>query len=125
MALRRFQPVVNRVRAGIVQQPQVAVVQKRYLNIHEYQSSALMEKMGVNVPEGYPASSVAEAVAAANKIGDNEVVIKSQVLAGGRGLGTFTNGLKGGVHVIHTSKVAEYAQQMIGQTLVTKQVKKK
>lgn len=121
MALRRFHPIVNRV-SGFVQQPQIATVQKRFLNIHEYQSSQLMAEMGVNVPDGYPASSVAEAVQAATKIGDDEVVIKSQILAGGRGLGHFTNGLKGGVHVIHNSKVAEYAQQMIGGTLVTKQV---
>ena len=48
----------------------------------------------------------AQAVAAAAKIGDAEVVIKSQILAGGRGLGTFTNGFKGGVHVIKTSQAA-------------------
>lgn len=54
-------------------------------------------------------------------IGDQEVVIKSQILAGGRGLGKFTNGLQGGVHVIKTSEVAEYAGKMLGGTLVTKQ----
>ena len=53
--------------------------------------------------------------------GDEEVVIKSQILAGGRGLGTFTNGFKGGVHVIQSSEVATYADKMLGQTLVTKQ----
>jgi succinyl-CoA synthetase beta subunit len=60
-------------------------------------------------------------VAAAAKIGDDEVVIKSQILAGGRGLGTFKNGFQGGVHVIKTSQVEEYAGKMLGQTLVTKQ----
>ena len=29
-----------------------------------------------------------------------DVVIKAQVLAGGRGMGTFTNGFQGGVHVV-------------------------
>ena len=61
-------------------------------------------------------------MAAAKQIGDDEVVIKSQILAGGRGLGTFTNGLQGGVHVIKTDEVADYASKMLGQTLVTKQV---
>ena len=60
-------------------------------------------------------------MAAAAKIGDDEVVIKSQILAGGRGLGTFKNGFQGGVHVIKTSQVEEYAGKMLGQTLVTKQ----
>merc|ERR550514_1592497 len=93
----------------------------RRLNLHEYQSAALMEAKGVNVPFGLPAKSVAEAVAAANDIGDEEVVIKSQILAGGRGLGTFTNGFQGGVHMIKSSEVATYADKMLGQTLVTKQ----
>lgn len=37
--------------------------------------------------------------------------MKSQVLAGGRGLGTFKNGLKGGVHIVKTSEVEEYASK--------------
>merc|ERR1719506_1697964 len=93
----------------------------RRLNLHEFQSAQLMAKQGVNVPFGLPAKTVEEAVAAANEIGDEEVVIKSQILAGGRGLGTFTNGFKGGVHVIKTSQVAEYASKMLGNRLVTKQ----
>jgi len=96
-------------------------VPRRCLNIHEYQSAQLMESMGVNVPFGLAAKTVDEAVAAAQRIGDEEVVIKSQILAGGRGLGTFTSGLQGGVHVIKTSDVADYAGKMLGQTLVTKQ----
>ncbi len=93
----------------------------RRLNLHEYQSAQLMAEKGVNVPMGIAAKSVAEAVAASSKIGDDEVVIKSQILAGGRGLGTFKNGFQGGVHVIKTSQVEEYAGKMLGQTLVTKQ----
>lgn len=50
-----------------------------------------------------------------------EVVVKSQILAGGRGLGTFTSGLQGGVHVCKASEAAGLAEQMLGQTLVTKQ----
>jgi succinyl-CoA synthetase beta subunit len=93
----------------------------RRLNLHEYQSAQIMAQQGVNVPFGIPAHTVEEAVAAAAKIGDEEVVIKSQILAGGRGLGTFTNGFKGGVHVIKSSQVSEYASKMLGGTLVTKQ----
>jgi hypothetical protein len=32
--------------------------------------------------------------------------LKSQIYAGGRGLGTFTNGLKGGVHICTVNKVS-------------------
>lgn len=94
---------------------------KRFLNLHEYQSAELMRQKGVNVPFGIAVKTVDEAVAAAAQIGDEEVVIKSQILAGGRGLGTFTNGFQGGVHVIPSAKVEEYARSMLGGTLVTKQ----
>merc|ERR1719350_2504067 len=69
-----------------------------------------------------PAFSIAEAVEQANKMPGDEVVIKAQVLAGGRGLGHFKeNNFQGGVHIIHKSKVAETAEKMLGKTLVTKQ----
>jgi succinyl-CoA synthetase beta subunit len=35
-------------------------------------------------------------------VGGDDMVIKAQVLAGGRGKGTFDNGLKGGVRVIYS-----------------------
>jgi len=97
--------------------------QVRFLNLHEYQSAKIMEEAGVNVPFGIAAHTVEDAVAAAKTIGDDEVVIKSQILAGGRGLGHFTTGnqLQGGVHIIPTSEVEKFATEMIGGTLVTKQ----
>jgi succinyl-CoA synthetase beta subunit len=82
-----------------------------------------MSKFGVNVPPGIVAFSVPEAVEAAKKMekGSGEVVVKSQILAGGRGLGTFKNGLQGGVHICKVEEVEGLAKQMIGETLVTKQ----
>jgi len=48
--------------------------------------------------------------------------VKSQVLAGGRGLGHFKeNNFQGGVHIVAKDKVAETADKMLGKTLVTKQ----
>lgn len=50
------------------------------------------------------------------------MVIKAQVLAGGRGKGSFDNGLKGGVRVIYSPTEAKmFAGQMIGHKLITKQ----
>lgn len=50
------------------------------------------------------------------------MVIKAQVLTGGRGKGHFANGLKGGVKLISSPVEAKlYAQQMLNQTLITKQ----
>lgn len=53
-----------------------------------------------------------------------DVVIKAQVLSGGRGLGTFKNGFKGGVHMVtKQSDAFDFAKSMLGEELVTKQNK--
>lgn len=36
-------------------------------------------------------------------------MVKSQILAGGRGLGTFKSGLKGGVHIVKADQVEDIA----------------
>ncbi|KAL4337091.1 hypothetical protein S245_039789 [Arachis hypogaea] len=97
--------------------------QLRRLNIHEYQGAELMSKYGVNVPRGVAVSSVEEARKVIKDVfpNESEIVVKSQVLAGGRGLGTFKNGLKGGVHIVKADQVADIAGKMLGQILVTKQ----
>lgn len=41
-----------------------------------------------------------------------QLVVKSQILAGGRGLGTFKSGLKGGVHIVKVDQVEEIAGRM-------------
>lgn len=38
-----------------------------------------------------------------------QLVVKSQILAGGRGLGTFKSGLKGGVHIVNANQVEDIA----------------
>ncbi|MBX5469019.1 MAG: ADP-forming succinate--CoA ligase subunit beta [Thermoleophilaceae bacterium] len=54
------------------------------MDLLEYQGKQLFKKHGVPVPEGRPAKTVEEAVAAAEALG-YPVVIKAQVLIGGRG----------------------------------------
>src|SRR5437764_8726470 len=54
------------------------------MELLEYQGKQLFEKLGVPVPEGRPAASVEEAVEAAEELG-YPVVVKAQVLIGGRG----------------------------------------
>ncbi|CAL5425051.1 unnamed protein product [Camellia sinensis] len=97
--------------------------QLRRLNIHEYQGAELMSKRGINVPKGVAVSTVEEAKKAVRDVfpNESELVVKSQILAGGRGLGTFKNGLKSGVHIVEAGQVEEIAGLMLGQILVTKQ----
>jgi len=114
----------QRVNRSLVP-PAVSAVQRRFLNIHEYQAQKVFETFGVEVPKNYPAFSVAEAVEMANKLPGTDVVVKSQVLAGGRGLGYFKeNNFQGGVQIVGKEKVAEIAEKMLGKTLITKQTGK-
>src|SRR5262249_45788185 len=54
--------------------------------------------------------------------GNQRIVIKSQIHAGGRGKGTFKSGFQGGVKVAGSLKDAlAYAENMLGNVLVTKQ----
>src|SRR5204863_9180403 len=54
--------------------------------------------------------------------GEQLVVVKAQIHAGGRGKGTFKSGFKGGVKLCKSAdEVHENARAMLGQVLVTKQ----
>jgi succinyl-CoA synthetase beta subunit len=114
---------IGRLARPVLIQASKDAQQKRYLNIHEYQGAQLMSKFGINVPDGAPAQTLDAVFKAAQRMKDEagEVVLKSQIYAGGRGLGTFKNGLKGGVHIIKVDKVKDLASKMLGQVLVTKQ----
>ena len=85
------------------------------MNLHEYQAKTLFRAYGVDTPRGQRAQSPDEAVAAAEALGGNVWVVKAQVHAGGRGKA-------GGVKVAKSlDEVRQYASQMIGSTLKTKQ----
>ncbi|QKX54912.1 uncharacterized protein TRUGW13939_02002 [Talaromyces rugulosus] len=120
----RSRPIATALRAAAEPpvQCRFAAQQKRNLSIHEYLSANLLKTYGVGVPKGEVARTAEEAEAVAKSIGGDDMVIKAQVLAGGRGKGSFDNGLKGGVRVIYSSTEAKmFADQMIGHKLVTKQ----
>ncbi|GIZ37697.1 hypothetical protein CKM354_000113700 [Cercospora kikuchii] len=100
--------------------------QVRNLSIHEYRSAQLLDSYGIGVPKGSVAHNAKEAEEVAQKIGGEDMVIKAQVLAGGRGKGHFTNGFKGGVRIVYSPREAAIlADQMIGQKLITKQTGEK
>ncbi|HHN66554.1 MAG TPA: ADP-forming succinate--CoA ligase subunit beta [Thermopetrobacter sp.] len=85
------------------------------MNIHEYQAKALLAAYGAPVPRGFPAFSVEEAMAAAEKLGGPLWVVKAQIHAGGRGKA-------GGVKLCRSiDEVKAAASALLGGTLVTKQ----
>jgi succinyl-CoA synthetase beta subunit len=84
------------------------------MKIHEYQAKSILAKYNVPVPRGEVAFTVAEAEAAAKKIGGS-VVVKAQIHAGGRGKG-------GGVKIAKSvDEAVAIAEKMLGMTLVTHQ----
>ncbi|MFM2417412.1 MAG: hypothetical protein RL385_2135 [Pseudomonadota bacterium] len=89
------------------------------MNIHEYQGKELFRKYGIPVPKGIPVFTVPEASQAAEQLiqetGNEVVVVKAQIHAGGRGKA-------GGVKVVKGHAAAkEAAEKILGMTLVTHQ----
>ena len=85
------------------------------MKVHEYQGKEIFRKHGIITPEGIPAFSVDESLAAYDKLGSETVVVKAQIHAGGRGKG-------GGVKLAHSrDEVESLAKKMLGMTLITHQ----
>ena len=95
------------------------------MNIHEYQAKAVLKEFGVPVSKGVPILKASDAEAAAKELGGPLWVVKSQIHAGGRGKGKFKEaaaGDKGGVRLAKSiEEVKTFANQMLGNTLVTVQ----
>src|SRR5580658_5270376 len=80
------------------------------MDLLEYQGKQLFARHGVPVPAGKPATTVAEAVAAADDIG-YPCVVKAQVQIGGRGKA-------GGIKVAQSREEAEeYANAILGMDI--------
>jgi succinyl-CoA synthetase beta subunit len=80
------------------------------VKLHEYQSKRIFAKYGVPIPSGDVAATPTEARQVAQRLG-GPVVVKSQVLVGGRGKA-------GGIKVAKDSDEAEaLADQILGMTI--------
>merc|ERR1739844_36839 len=100
----------------------VSICQQRDLSVHEHVSMSLLKEAGVPVPNFGVAKTAAEAKQIAEDIPTNDLVVKAQVLAGGRGKGSFKGGYKGGVRLVYSpEEVEEASAGMIGDFLITKQ----
>jgi len=76
-----------------------------FMKLHEYRSKLLFSKCGVPIPRGRVALTAHEAKTIARELG-GPVVIKAQVLVGGRGKA-------GGIRLVHTPEEAEEAARQI------------
>ena len=85
------------------------------MNLHEYQAKQLFAEYGLPVSQGFACDTPEEAAAAAEKIGGDMWVVKTQVHAGGRGKA-------GGVKLVKTiDEVKAFAANWLGKNLVTYQ----
>jgi len=85
------------------------------MKLHEYQAKEIFRKFGIPVPKGHVATSVNEAVKAAQGLPGPPWVVKAQVHAGGRGKG-------GGVRVVKSlDELKQATSDILGRALVTKQ----
>ncbi|MEW9110581.1 MAG: ADP-forming succinate--CoA ligase subunit beta [Cytobacillus gottheilii] len=85
------------------------------MNIHEYQGKEILRQYGVAVPNGHAAFTADEAVKAAESLQQGIYVVKAQIHAGGRGKA-------GGVKIAKSiEEVRQYAEELLGKTLVTHQ----
>ncbi|KAJ1339649.1 hypothetical protein BSLG_005682 [Batrachochytrium salamandrivorans] len=75
-------------------------------------SMGLLNQYGIKTPRGYVAKTSAEAEKCAKDLATNDLVIKAQVLAGGRGKGHFESGQR---------RVKVVYSKMLGNKLITKQ----
>jgi succinyl-CoA synthetase beta subunit len=95
------------------------------MNIHEYQAKQLLAARGLPVPPGEVCETAEQARAVAERLlgeGAQQLAVKAQIHAGGRGKGTFVDGYRGGVRLVRTAAEAEAcARAMLGNVLVTRQ----
>lgn len=99
---------------------------KRFLKIHEHSAMALLKKADVSIPTFRIATTMGEVDKVAKEIakisGSTDLVVKAQVLAGGRGKGVWDSGLQGGVKICYNQSEAEsVAERMLGHRIFTKQ----
>ena len=85
------------------------------MNIHEHQAKDLLRNFGITFPQGEIIYNVSEISEKIKKFGSNNIVIKAQIHAGGRGKA-------GGIKLVkNNNDLVEEIKKMFGKTLVTHQ----
>ncbi|MDC3180757.1 ADP-forming succinate--CoA ligase subunit beta [Gammaproteobacteria bacterium] len=84
------------------------------MDLQEYRAKKLLAEYQVNTAKGVVISHVDEVDTALAELATDDVVVKAQILSGGRGK-------VGGVRVVSHTDAKAVVQDLIGQRLVTKQ----
>jgi len=85
------------------------------MNIHEYQAKNLLKEFGAPVPKGVVIYDIKEVAQKTKTLGTNNLVVKAQIHAGGRGKA-------GGIKLVKTNEdLIKETSNMFGKTLITHQ----
>ena len=85
------------------------------MNIHEYQAKDLLKEFGAPVPKGIVIYDIKEVLQKIKTLGTNNLVVKAQIHAGGRGKA-------GGIKLVKTNEdLIKETSNMFGKTLITHQ----
>lgn len=85
------------------------------MNIHEYQAKDLLKEFGASVPKGVIIYDISEITQKIETLGTNNLVVKAQIHAGGRGKA-------GGIKLVKNNKdLIKETSNMFGKTLITNQ----
>lgn len=88
------------------------------MNLHEYQSKQIFSRYGITVPTGKLVENESDTDKTLNALGNDRVVVKAQVHAGGRGK-------VGGVVLVDShDKAKTEVARLLGSRIVTKQTGK-
>ena len=87
------------------------------MRLHEYQAKQIFAKYGIKIPRGKLATNVEEVKKAAEELG-GRVVLKSQILVGGRGKA-------GGIKLANSvDEAVEIAKDLFGKVIKGHRVEK-
>ena len=99
--------------SGPVGAPEPAIGHE--MNIHEYQAKDLLKEFGAPVPKGVVIYDIKEVAQKTKTLGTNNLVVKAQIHAGGRGKA-------GGIKLVKTNEdLIKETSNMFGKTLITHQ----
>ena len=89
------------------------------MNIHEYQSKAILKKFGIKIPNGIPVFSLSEIEKKYKTLKTKKIVLKAQIHAGGRGKA-------GGIKLIkNVEDLKSESKKLFKKKLVTHQTGEK
>ncbi|CAF4511627.1 unnamed protein product, partial [Rotaria sp. Silwood2] len=123
----KSQAVLRLCYSTVRQNPAICTTyqSRRWISLHEYQSKKILNDNNLNVQRFQVVDNPLDAKRAGEELMKTiakELVIKAQILAGGRGKGTFDSGLKGGVKLTKDPvECGNIVKQMVKYRLVTKQ----